>query len=229
MYCKNCGKQIEDDSKFCKHCGTQVENAPVEKSPKSIKTLYEKFLSLSSKWQIIILSYGFWVIGWICAVIIVGMEGTSSDYGETMFMAFLAIFVLPFVIFTIIHLRKLHIKKKTSTPSQEVTKADTPISTPDTEQARNDTKASKLELGKEVERFTLQEFALLYGKMQVKTYQLGDGSIKSYCTFTNKGVETKVYFDDKLGTLSATEISARKSSLCVIEYEEKQYVLSNAL
>ena len=25
MYCKNCGKQLEDDSQFCLHCGTQVE------------------------------------------------------------------------------------------------------------------------------------------------------------------------------------------------------------
>lgn len=23
MYCKNCGKQIDDDSKFCNYCGTE--------------------------------------------------------------------------------------------------------------------------------------------------------------------------------------------------------------
>lgn len=27
MYCKNCGKQIADDSKFCKYCGTLVDDS----------------------------------------------------------------------------------------------------------------------------------------------------------------------------------------------------------
>lgn len=26
MYCKNCGRQIEDDSAFCPHCGTNLKN-----------------------------------------------------------------------------------------------------------------------------------------------------------------------------------------------------------
>lgn len=32
MYCKKCGKQISDDSKYCKYCGILVdETAPVNK------------------------------------------------------------------------------------------------------------------------------------------------------------------------------------------------------
>lgn len=33
MYCKNCGKEIADDSKFCQHCGTALE----ESTPKGLK------------------------------------------------------------------------------------------------------------------------------------------------------------------------------------------------
>lgn len=28
MYCKQCGKQIEDDSNFCRHCGVSVRFVP---------------------------------------------------------------------------------------------------------------------------------------------------------------------------------------------------------
>lgn len=29
MYCKHCGKEIEDDAKFCAGCGERTSNAPV--------------------------------------------------------------------------------------------------------------------------------------------------------------------------------------------------------
>ena len=32
MYCKECGKQIDDDSKFCSHCGTRL----VTEIPKTV-------------------------------------------------------------------------------------------------------------------------------------------------------------------------------------------------
>lgn len=39
MYCKNCGKQIDDDSKFCRFCGTALD-ANFNKET-SRKTVYE--------------------------------------------------------------------------------------------------------------------------------------------------------------------------------------------
>ena len=30
MFCKNCGKEIDDDSKFCQHCGAVIDNEKVE-------------------------------------------------------------------------------------------------------------------------------------------------------------------------------------------------------
>ena len=40
MFCKECGKRIDDDSKFCSHCGTkksveQVTVNPLEGTPKA--------------------------------------------------------------------------------------------------------------------------------------------------------------------------------------------------
>ena len=114
MFCKNCGQPIEDDSKFCKHCGTAVEQPSKDASPKSIRNLYDKFVSLPSKWQTLILCYLFWALGWVCVVIITGIEGSSEDYGVAMFLAFLAIVVLPFIVFAVSHIKKLQKQKNKS-------------------------------------------------------------------------------------------------------------------
>lgn len=31
MYCKHCGKEIADDSKFCNHCGKEQDNQELVK------------------------------------------------------------------------------------------------------------------------------------------------------------------------------------------------------
>lgn len=38
MYCKNCGKQIENDATFCKYCGTKVNEIVAEKKVESKPT-----------------------------------------------------------------------------------------------------------------------------------------------------------------------------------------------
>lgn len=37
MFCTNCGKKIEDDSKFCEFCGAKVTEAPVQEAPSQRK------------------------------------------------------------------------------------------------------------------------------------------------------------------------------------------------
>ena len=32
MYCKHCGKEIADDSKFCQHCGLKITDSYVRNS-----------------------------------------------------------------------------------------------------------------------------------------------------------------------------------------------------
>ena len=224
MYCRNCGQQIEDDSKFCKHCGAQVDDIVRNKSTKSIRYLYEQFLSLPSKWQGGIMGYMLWVLGWICAVLITGMEGSVSDYEVALFLAFLSIIVLPIVVFTFIHFRKIRRAKqdKSTKVKEDTAHAESKENKTDTDTSQHVVDVDN----KEIERFSLHEFSLLYGKMQVRVVRLTDGSTESYCVFTNDGIETRVDFERSLGVLNATEISSQKSDLYIIEYPDKQYILS---
>ena len=238
MFCRNCGQPIEDDSKFCKHCGASVEQPSKGNSSKSIKAFYGKFVSLESKWQVLILSYVLWVFVWVCVVIITGIEGDSEGYGIAMLLAFIAIFVLPFVIFAAMHIARLQkAKKKTidNIKKESMESDEKSIGAEDSKAEDVMTEVQpvieelEINYGVEMERFTLKEFSLLYGKMQVKTVKLEDGELQSYCTFTNGEIETRVEFDKKLGSLSAPEISSLKESLCIVEYENRNFVLTKTV
>ena len=93
MYCKNCGKEIADDSKFCQHCGTaqlevQVnEPTPVVEQPKkevvieipSIKT------NLSNKAKIGIGIYSVWfLVNLLCMF----LDANSASHASRKFYPF---------------------------------------------------------------------------------------------------------------------------------------------
>ncbi len=42
MYCPECGKQIDDDSKFCEHCGKPTDSEPREETPIKTETSQKK-------------------------------------------------------------------------------------------------------------------------------------------------------------------------------------------
>ena len=56
MYCKHCGKQIEEDSTFCKYCGDTVDNGTSanQKSPR----ISPKWLTILITW--LILNIALW-------------------------------------------------------------------------------------------------------------------------------------------------------------------------
>ena len=72
MYCKHCGQQIADDSKYCQHCGgiqgdvsvtssQENSNSANAEERKSVETPTIKAnLSDSTKWWII--GYGLWLV-----------------------------------------------------------------------------------------------------------------------------------------------------------------------
>jgi hypothetical protein len=56
MYCKHCGKEIADDSKFCQYCG-----APQKEEHHNILTKFNN-INLSYKAKFLIVVYGLWVL-----------------------------------------------------------------------------------------------------------------------------------------------------------------------
>lgn len=73
MYCKNCGKQISDDSKFCQYCGEKQntnekliiekksENQPRERT-KNVKNLSYTTNKLSNVTKYLLCGYGLWFV-----------------------------------------------------------------------------------------------------------------------------------------------------------------------
>lgn len=93
MYCKNCGKEIADDSKFCQHCGTaqqqvQVnEPTPVVEQPKKKIKLEVPTIetNLSDKAKIGLGIYIGWVLlNFLC----IFLDYSSIEYASEYFYPF---------------------------------------------------------------------------------------------------------------------------------------------
>ena len=48
MYCKKCGKQIDDDSNFCMYCGTIVSKISIDRDPLKAPTKFESAIFIDS-------------------------------------------------------------------------------------------------------------------------------------------------------------------------------------
>lgn len=72
MYCKECGKEIANDSKFCNHCGTRQDSSINEKKePKKIilevpEVVFNNKLSKGTKLFIVLYAIYLFVIIFIC-------------------------------------------------------------------------------------------------------------------------------------------------------------------
>ena len=91
MYCKHCGKEIADDSKFCQHCGgSQSTEIPIPKANSEQKTETKKEskvieiptiktnFSERTKW--IILAYSTWFIFNLYWLLAGDKSGSASEY-----------------------------------------------------------------------------------------------------------------------------------------------------
>lgn len=192
MYCKKCGKQIAPDSCYCQYCGTKVsENNTDDKN--SIYN-YLKKLDIHSRRYIVICN----CIILICSCITISLYITNSNDSEE-WLVFLIILIFAFILSLIVlyYIKNLlHTRGNTPSGSQHPTI-----------QQKNDN----------VEKYSLKEFSILYGKMRVVlASNNSDNDLQTYCTFTNEnGVTTKVFFSKSLGELSASEISNQKDNLCI--------------
>ena len=81
MYCKNCGKEISEDSKFCQYCGANQEKESVEQKENKVITIPAKVkMDISEKSKKYIIWYVIWsalnLICWVCS------EGNFSNYND---------------------------------------------------------------------------------------------------------------------------------------------------
>jgi uncharacterized membrane protein len=68
MFCKNCGKEMQDGSAFCPNCGTKTEGAPQQSNPVSTKNA-KSSTGLQTNVAGLLCYLGAWVTGIIFLVI----------------------------------------------------------------------------------------------------------------------------------------------------------------
>ena len=202
MYCKHCGKKLADDSVYCQYCGKQIQD---NVKPKT--SVLSRFTSLGKGWQICIMIYILLFLGGIC--VIVRADKDSYYFNEeVLFPLILVLFVVPtfavFVWYSITHLFKK--TKESQTVENSIYDRDAQMSTM---------------------RYSLPDFVNAFGKMQIRTVEVPEqNGMMSYCTFTSpSGVVTKVYFDEKLGALHASEIVRRQEELYIMKNVSGEFEL----
>ncbi len=199
MYCKKCGKLIDDDAQFCKYCG---ENVGTVLMPSSKRSLTNWFQSKSRGFRLCFILGLFWFFIAFCLLFV-------CEYSEDYQMLFAVSFGVPLLAWSIWYYRK-YLKKdrKVKTAPQVLQK-----------QQDSAFSASSMTCSE----IPLQEFAKEYGNMQV--VKIADGStgdISVRCLFTKK---TFVDFSKEVGVLSANEIAEKKDGLYVKAIGDNQYEL----
>ncbi len=113
MFCKECGKQIEDDSKFCMYCGKEYvnvqKNSPPEFNPIITNNRIEKInkvlgLNISNK---LIGFYLLWVLIHFIILLINGQFETNGDFWPITDSRIYKYDISEFLIFTIVPLMLL--------------------------------------------------------------------------------------------------------------------------
>ena len=72
MYCKHCGKQIDDDAKFCSFCGTPVDALNMPQNNVKVTVPEQKKEVVTDKW-IWALATVPTVMGWVIGALLASM------------------------------------------------------------------------------------------------------------------------------------------------------------
>ena len=225
MYCKNCGKEIAEDSIFCKYCG---KNIGEEKSSSRDIGFFNKFRGLSSWKQITIIVYCIWILVWICIL----LANANEDYFAENFVLpfFICTIVVPFVIVGIWHIYKLRSRNKTQNKTTEAQQEDlnqikSSLVSPEVKQDDVIEDAHNT-IPPIFSSESLLSFAKNNGKMQVVNKKLAENNFENYCQFvSDDGKVLRVDFSENIGPLTSKEISSRKSLLAVNKYPNGSYYL----
>lgn len=228
MYCRYCGKEIEDDSIYCQYCGKKLTNDFHQILPINQHSIVQKFNALSKNIQYIILAYCLWFLLWMLFLII------NADEEKVFFPVFLFAIVIPFTIFCIwfVLLKNRHEDSKSSINSKETLSlgSNSPRTIavePPIEQEQESAIVSNSEdISDVIKTELLLDFAKEYGKMQVVKKSTDEG-ICSFCTFTSNHGVVEVFFSPEIGHLTADEIAQQKYYLCVKTYKSGKFELTS--
>ena len=214
MYCKFCGKEIDQDSTFCKHCGADLSSDRYSSSTnlKGISNLKTWFTGMSKKKQICLMLYFLWF--WIAFVIF----STERDF----IVSFtISVIIIPAALLMLWYayshkwfkwdrnIQNIESQTPPPHPPYRVHLSPQDRDTQNIEsQSSDNVEESAVSEKKIIKTYPLTEFAAEYGKMQIqKDYDKKSCSYIVYYVFTNKnGNRTIVLPAEGLSSLTAEEI-----------------------
>lgn len=222
MYCRYCGKLVEDDSAFCKYCGNNLVGEFIVK--KERESFITKFNSFSESKQKFILFFALWVLLVLWTLLHYCELEYWSRYSEIPFsVTTLLIFVLPYIGFIIYYFVKLRKNKKQFKKNISIEKDKIDIELEKEKVIVSETVKLERVL---VKSYLLLDFARNNGKMQMVKDDKENGEIENYCIFTSSdGNIKRVNFSAKISTFTVKDISEHKYNLCVNEYTDGVFEL----
>lgn len=225
MYCRYCGKQIEDDSLFCRYCGKKLFDIDEGKSYfsgfKNCKQ--EGFKSLPIVIQCFIVVYVLYLLIWLCCLI-------SNDFRESIVIDFIVFaIIIPFVLVCFYYFWGVYKRDKQTAlqKSHQVSKEEK-NSVEEVEVSESFGKGPKeiLESKRFVSKIPLMEFAGTHGKMRLIERTNNKGEVVRYCIFEKSDADgTIVLFPEDKEALSAEEISKDKYILWIKECSNGTFYL----
>ena len=225
MFCRYCGKEIEEDSCFCKYCGKNIEKQVILLKKNHVK----KFEDLSFKYRIIIIIYGLWFVGFLTSIL---FNGYYYDDGDIFFdyeliaLFFLWVIFIPYVIFSLWYIWKL-IKRKSMGKKKEILVEESLLQ--GQEELREEKLCDEEEVVKDSnseKSYSLVEFVRQKGKMQIIVDYNEDNRLIYYYLFTAfDGATIRVDATENTFQLTSKDIAEQKDKLCVRQLENGKLVL----
>lgn len=177
MYCRFCGIQIEDNSKFCHRCGNSITE--INDNSQINKTIASR-LDFIYKHPKDVIYFLWWTL--LVFIISIIVYNDNEDFVDV-------IPLLPIYFGVILLVCTIRFYKK-----------------------KQDSANSNQEIAKERTEYSLQDFADIYGKMQICRYQDEYGVTRSKCVFTRS---IDVYFSKDIGELNAKDVATNSKILLV--------------
>ena len=223
MYCRHCGKQIEDDSQYCKFCGRNIGIDEVKHESKFESRFIEYiryFRSQPLSTQIWIAIYVVYLLLWVCAIV----EDSDKICGFI-----ICAFIIPFAFVCTLYFWKKHKNQKkvmSKVSSLVLGGTDEALKGDESPTPAFYAHSEIIENKRFVSKMPLMEFAGIHGKMRLIERTNNKGEVVRYCIFEKSDADgTIVLFPEDKEALSAEEISKDKYILWIKECSNGTFYL----